>query len=347
MSTPSPISGPPHPAADPIALDRILHAYRESQVLITSARLGLFDALDPDGRPVPLAVIAAAGGVAPERCFVLCEGLVGLGLLIEEGDGYVAGPLAAAHLVPDASYPLGHWVASEQTKYVGFAGLAEALRADPAADDEERLNRRRRGLSAAQHQGLGEVARARTPETLRALCAVLPDAPSRAGRLLDAGGGHGMDAIGVLSAWPSWTAVLADRTDATRLAAENAAGHGVAARFATRTVDLETDDLGEGYDVAFLFLVLGGKPAEEALAVLRNVWAALRPGGWVLIRGNWTDRLRAATSALKHMLRPGGRATMSPERLLELIGQAGFAEAHLVAADGVTERTVVAARRPK
>lgn len=334
------------PVPDPLALDRILHAYRESQVLITSARLGLFAALDPGGRPVSLAEIAAAGGLPAERCAVLCEALVGLGLVVEEGTGYVAGPLAAAHLVPDAPYPLGEWVRSEQAKYVAFAGLAEALRADPATDDPERLERRRRGLPAAQHQALGEVARARTPETLRAIGTVLPDAATRSGRLLDAGGGHGMDAIGLLTAWPTWTAVVADRPDAAALAAENARRHGVADRVATRAVDLETDELGAGFDVAFLFLVLGGKPAEEALAVLGHVRAALAPGGWLLIRGNWTDRLRAATSALKHMLRPGGRRTLSPERLLELLTEAGFVDVHIVTAQAVAPNGIVAARRP-
>ena len=365
----------PAPAAvrpDPAALDRILHAYRESQVLITSVRLGLFGALDPAGAPVPTEDLAAAIGLTAETCAVLCDGLEGLGLLVLRDGGYVAGPLAAAHLAPGAPYPLGEWVGSEQEKYVGFAGLADALRADAlradalradalradalgvssqsadaVPEDPVRERRRREGLPPEQLQGLGEVARARAPETVAALTTLVPDASRRPGRILDAGGGHGMDAIGVLAELPGWTAVVADRAGSLPVVRVNAQRYGVADRVAAAAVDLETDDLGANFDVAFLFLVLGGKPEPEALAVLLRVHAALAAGGWVLVRGHWIDQVRAATSALKHMLRPGGRRTLTPERLLELLAEAGFVDGHTVRGDGITPNVLVAARRPK
>ena len=365
--------GAPGTRPDPAAIDRILHAYRESQVLITAVRLGLFDAFAPAApvasaalgasgtsaesgasggteEGVPLAVIAAAGQIPPESCAVLVDGLVGLGLLAEAAAGFALTPLARAHLAPGAPYSLREWVASEQEKYVGFAGLVDALRAAPGPDAPVGAERRRRGLPPEQLQGLAEVARARSVETARVVAGLVDVPGGRPGRILDAGGGHGMDAVGVVAALPGWTAVVGDRPGPLAMAGANATRYGVADRVATTELDLEADDLvaatGGDFDVAFLFMVLGGKPAPEALAVLRRVYDALRPGGWLLVRGNWTDRLRAATSALKHMLRPGGRRTLTHEALLTLLVEAGFADAHTVELDGVAPNAVVAARRP-
>ena len=46
------------------------------------------------------------------------------------------------------------------------------------------------------------------------------------------------------------------------------------------------------------------------------------------------------------MLRPGGRPTLSQARLLELLGVAGFADAQVLAGQGVTPNGILAARRP-
>ncbi|SEV84774.1 Methyltransferase domain-containing protein [Austwickia chelonae] len=316
---------------------------------MTSVRLGFFDLLGPEDAQTPLTEIAAHCRISVEAADVLAEALTGMGLLTRTATGCSATPLAAAHLTIDAPYSLRHWVVSEHEKYVNFAGLAEALRAEPPArDDPVRAARRRHGPPAAQMQGLAEVARARGTQTariIRRLC------PAESGRILDAGGGHGMDSITVLRDMPGWTAVVADRPGPLTAAGDNIERYAMGNRVELREADLESDALRrpdeEGFDIAFLFMVLGGKPPAEAAAVLRQVQAALVPGGWLLIRGNWTDQLRGATSALKHMLRPGGRRTLTQERLLELLEDTGFLEVHTVTDADVDPNAVVAARTPE
>ncbi len=331
-----------------MAIDRILHAYRESQALISSVRLGFFDLLTVEGEPHTLAEIAAHCRISVEAADVLADALTGMGLLYRTGLECSATPLAAAHLTSDAPYSLRHWVVSEHEKYVNFAGLTEALRAEvPGEDDPIRTARRRQGPPAAQMQGLAEVARARSTQTARIIRRLHPTGN---GRILDAGGGHGMDTIGALRELPGWTAVIADRPNPLSAAQTNLERYAMDGRVELREADLEKDTLRlpdeEGFDIAFLFMVLGGKPPEEATAVLRQVQAALAPGGWLLVRGNWTDQLRGATSALKHMLRPGGRRTLTQERLLELLRDTNFVDVHTVSAADIDPNAVVAARVP-
>ncbi|MBW3086718.1 hypothetical protein KEM60_02947 [Austwickia sp. TVS 96-490-7B] len=381
-ATPEPTSFLDGPRPDGPAIDRILHAYRESQALITAVRLGLFDAFGKTGESCTgesctgesctgesctgdsttgvgstIDELARHCRISAEACAVLCEVLTGSGLLnphLHSGATcYMPTELAAAHLTPHAPYPLTHWVASEQDKYVGFAGLAEALRATPTPDDPARLERRRLGIDPAHLEGLAEVARARAPETARIVTALHPDRP---GLILDAGGGHGMDAIGVVQHLPGWRAVIVDRPRPAQVAQDNTTRHGLTDRITVHEADLESDDLHAlltqdtpgcpGADIAFLFMVLGGKPAPEAHAILHNLYAALRPGGWLLIRGNWTDAHRGATSALKHLLRPGGRRTLTHERTLQLLATTGYDLIHTVAGVGIEANAVIAARRP-
>ncbi len=332
----------PRPGSESrMALEDILHAYRLSQLLITATELGVFEALS--GEPATRAELAARCGVDPLKFDALADALVAMDLLREDGAGCCAGPLAAAHLVPDAPAPLRNWVRSEAGKLQAFAGLTAALAPEQpevsSLDDAGAAE-----LPRPQQLSLADIAHDNAASVAAAEALV----PGGRGRLLDAGGGHGTYAIDLALAMSGWSAVIADRPGAVRIASVAADAAGVADRVTTQEADLLEDDLGAGFDLAFLFMVHCGKTDEQILRLFSNVQSALAPGGWLLIRGfYWRDPLEEALFTLKHHLHDGGRPALSLPAAKELLAAAGFTDIHLLEEPAAEPRSLLAARGPK
>lgn len=336
----------PHPGpASRMALEEVLHAYRNSQLLITATELGVFDTLT--GEPRTRAELAGRCGVEPVKFDALADALVAMDLLREDAAGCTAGPLAAAHLVPGAPSPLRNWVRSEAGKLRDFTTLTQALAPNGPELAAEVCQRRgeAQGLPRTQQLSLSDIAHDNAPSVAAAVEALVPGGR---GRLLDAGGGHGSYSIDLALAKPGWSAVVADRPDTVRIAADAAAAAGVADRVTTREADLLVDPLGEGFDLAFLFMVHCGKSDEQVLQLFGNVREALAPGGWLLIRGfYWRDPLEEALFSLKHYLHSGGRPALSLPTTQHLLATAGYTDIHLLDQAATEPRSLLAARRPK
>ncbi len=326
------------------ALEDVLHAYRRSQLLITATEIGVFDGLTPE--PQSSGDLARRCGVDPARFQALVEALVAMGLLHQDAAGYTAGPLAAAHLVPDAPSPLRNWVRAEAGALRGFTRLTAALapqEPEVPADDDGRTDGP--DLPRAHQRSLADIAHANAASVAAAVEALVPGGR---GRLLDAGGGHGTYSIDLARRMPGWSAVVVDRPDTVKVAAEAAAEAGVADRVATRAADLLTDPLGSGFDLAFLFMVHPDKNDDQALQLFAGVWEALAPGGWLLIRSfYWRDPLEEALFNLKHYLHQEGGAALTLAATEKLLATAGFTEIHLLEEAATEPRSLLAARRPK
>ena len=325
-------------ATSRMALEEILHAYRLSQVLITATELGVFEALHAG--PLSRSEVAERCGADPVRLGPLCDALVAMDLLREGPDGCAPGPLAQAHLMPDAPSSLVRWVRSEAGKMQDFAGLTQALSAPGRARDGAPGE-----VSRPQQSGLADIARDNAASVATAVDALIPGGR---GRLLDAGGGHGVYSVDLVSTLPGWTAVVADRPCALEVAAATIEAAGVGDRVSTREADLLEGGLGKDFDLAFLFMVLCGYAHEESLRVVRNIRDALRPGGWLLIRAfYWRDPLEEAMFSLKHLLHPDGAPALTRAQAVDLLAEAGFTEIHLLDEAGAEPGSLLAARRPE
>jgi SAM-dependent methyltransferase len=102
-------------------------------------------------------------------------------------------------------------------------------------------------------------------------------------RLLDVGGGTGLYSIAYLQQHPRLEAVVWDRPEVLKVAAELAAAHGVQDRLHAQPGDMFTDPVPAGCDVVLLSNVLHDWDIPECRQLLRRSAGALPAGGRVLI----------------------------------------------------------------
>lgn len=133
--------------------------------------------------------------------------------------------------------------------------------------------------------------------------------------LLDVGGGHGRYAVAFCERYPSLSATVLDDERVLDIARDTVAAAGLADRVSLRAGDYETDDLGDGYDLALLFNVVHGNDPATNRELLRRVRDALAPGGRVAILDQFGDRSRLPTVNagrrfldLTYLVTLGGRA---------------------------------------
>jgi 2-polyprenyl-3-methyl-5-hydroxy-6-metoxy-1,4-benzoquinol methylase len=132
--------------------------------------------------------------------------------------------------------------------------------------------------TAAQQQ-IGQEQRAVTMRA--ALCVMQRVAPFADGntplRLLDAGGGPGWVAIALAQAHAGVHGCVFDWPETVAVAAANIAHAQLSDRLETLGGDLDSDDIGGGYDLIWCSSVLHFVP--DMAGALRKMQAALKPGG--------------------------------------------------------------------
>jgi SAM-dependent methyltransferase len=107
--------------------------------------------------------------------------------------------------------------------------------------------------------------------------------PSRPCRLLDVGGGHAAYSIALCQKYPQLTAVILDGAQALSVGRQSIEAAHLNERVTVQEGDFVTDPLPRGFDLALIFNILHGFPAEQNRALLGKVKAALNPGGRVVI----------------------------------------------------------------
>jgi SAM-dependent methyltransferase len=102
--------------------------------------------------------------------------------------------------------------------------------------------------------------------------------------LLDVGGGHGGYSIAIAQRYPRLQATVFELPRVVPVAQEIIAKAGMSERVFVQEGDFQRDDLGRGYDVLLFFGVLNGEPPEGRPALIQKAYAALKPGGRIILR---------------------------------------------------------------
>jgi SAM-dependent methyltransferase len=108
-------------------------------------------------------------------------------------------------------------------------------------------------------------------------------------RLVDVGGGTGVYSIALLRANPDLKAVVWDRPEVLRVAAEFAEASGLADRLELQGGDMFTDPFPAGADVVLLSNILHDWDEPECLRLLQRCAEGLPPGGRLLIHDVFLD----------------------------------------------------------
>jgi SAM-dependent methyltransferase len=278
---------------DPSPLFELFRGSYATELLVAAtAHLGVFRLLEKG--PMAEEALRTALGLAPRAFRVLTTALRAMGTLTCPAAGVLGlTPLASTHLVSSSPCHVGDYF-SLAAGSPGVHAMVERLRTNrPAVGDSggvafiyrEGLVSAMDAESGARFFTLALSGRARNVAPV--LAEQMPLAGARL--LVDVGGGTGVYSIALLRANPDLKAVVWDRPEVLRVAAEFAAESGVSDRLDLRGGDMFADPFPVGADVVLLSNILHDWDEPECLRLLRRCAEGLPPGGRLLIHDVFLD----------------------------------------------------------
>jgi SAM-dependent methyltransferase len=254
----------------------LARAFMESRILLTALELDVFTAV-ADGA-------TAAQAAATER---LLNALVAIGLLAKRAGVFSPAPVAVRFLTRGGKDDSVDALLHQSSLWRTWSGLTEAVRSGRPVERDEMAGRGDDwtvAFIAAMHKGAAQ----RAPLVVQAV------GVAGATRLLDVGGGSGAYSIAFALASESLSAVILDLKAVLPIAEGHVAAAGLSGRVTTRVGDLRRDDLGSGFDLVLLSSICHMLNAGENRDLLRRSFAALAPGGRVVMSDFLLSEDRAA-----------------------------------------------------
>ncbi|MDF2231488.1 methyltransferase [Albimonas sp. CAU 1670] len=316
-----------------------------SQTLAACVELELFERLR-DG-PKPLSVVASQAGLPPEAMARLCRAAAALRLLELRGEAVSLGPLGAAALgAPGVREMVRH----HRLFYADLADPLALLRGERAPELARYWSYVRGGAPSAEEA-------ARYSRLMAASQAMVAEEVLRAGvlrgvrRLMDVGGGDGTFLETAARRLPRLRGTLVDLPPVAAQAEARFARAGLGARLEARGGDMLAAPLPQGADAASLVRVLYDHDAPAARVILARVFAALPPGGRVIVAepmagGPRPDRVGDAYFGFYTLAMTSG-APREPAEHGRLLAEAGFDSVRLARRARSFAATVMTARKPR
>lgn len=320
-----------------------INAYQRTGALKAAVELGLFTEIG--GAP------ATAGEIA-ERCKcpvrgvrILCDSLVIFGFLTKVEARYALTQDSAVFLDKNSPAYLGGSV-----QFFFAPGIAEAFSDLATTVRTGRLHTSEHGTTSPDHPVWIEFARAMGPmmfPVAQGAAALVPLDPSRDTRILDISASHGVYGIAFAQRNPRAHLVALDWEAVLAVTEENAKASGIADRFSKIVGDAFKVELGSDYDVVLVPNFLHHFNIADCTRFLSRVYAALRPGGRVVIiefvpnEDRVTPPPAAGFSLVMLGSTPEGDAYTFAEYQSMLV-EAGFHDASLHALPPTAESAVIA-----
>lgn len=264
----------------------IAEGHAAFQLLWAGVQLDLFTLLSEEPGQT-LDRLAQRLGLQRQPARILLVGLTALGLVRKDGSGYRNAPITQQMLIKGSATdfaPVLGWQA--HIVYPGLIDFLESLR-------------QHRNVGLRQFPGRGETLYERLvshPELER----VFQDAMSGLSRqanahllstvdltpyrhLVDMGGGNGTNAIAIAKKFPHLRVTVFDSKSVCEIAATNIAAAELEDRVDTHPGELFADPFPAGADVFLFSHMFTIWSLEKNRALLAKTYAALPPGGSVLV----------------------------------------------------------------
>jgi SAM-dependent methyltransferase len=173
--------------------------------------------------------------------------------------------------------------------------------------------------------------------------------PPRFAHLLDVGGASGTWTLAFLRAVPGAVATIFDLPDAIEQARQRLAGSELVGRIKLAPGDFYSDDLPGGADLAWVSAIAHQHSREDNRELFGKVYAALQPGGRIMIRDivmepDRTRPLDGALFAINMLVNTDSGGTFTFDEFSEDLQAAGFTEPQLAVKDEAMNAVVVAAK---
>lgn len=166
-------------------------------------------------------------------------------------------------------------------------------------------------------------------------------------RIIDIGGASGTYTLAFLKTSPDVVVTLFDLPQAISLAKERLSREGVLNRVNLCPGDFYENDLPGEHDLAFLSAIIHQNSRKQNRALYRKTFAALVPGGRIVIRDHVMDpsRIKPASGALfaiNMLVATDGGGTYTFEEIQEDLNSAGFSKVALMQPDKMMDGLVEA-----
>ncbi|MDX1745144.1 MAG: methyltransferase [Halobacteriales archaeon] len=248
------------------------------EAVAIARKLGVFEALGD--RDLSITEIATSLGTTEDGIRALLRFLEAQGYVTQNGGRYRNTRMTTTWLTTGSEMTIAPWLTFWNELVFPFwqEHLETAIReGEPPQTIYEWFDEDPTRWEVAQ-RGFRAVASTIVDEVTGKV-----DVPDGATSLLDVGGGHGLYAIDLCRAHPELTATVLDNPAALGAARSEIAAAGLDDRVSVCGGDYRTDDLGTGYDVAFVFNVIHAHTDEENRRLFDRIGAALEPGGRIAI----------------------------------------------------------------
>src|SRR3954451_556010 len=287
MSTPLPL-----PQTDPTPIFEMYRGSYSTELL--TAAVAHFDVFRRvAAQPLTLEELRAELGLEPRPATVLIGALRAMGLLSAEASGRLSlTPVAREHLVPGGDFYVGDYVglAADSPGVVEMTRHLRTNRPAEAPTDEQggagsQFTYREGTESAMDHAATARrltlALAGRAKNVAPALARNYPLPGTKV--LLDVGGGTGIYSIALVKANAGLRAIVWDRAEVLKVAAEFVEAAGVGDRVELRPGDMFADPVPAGCDAVLLSNILHDWDVPECRALVRRGAQALPPAGRLLI----------------------------------------------------------------
>ncbi len=293
----------------------------KGQMLMVAVDLRVFD---HTVEPTTSNDVADAIGTHPGNTELFLNALTSIGLLRKKDGAFRNTELADTFLVSNRETSLGNYLKFTQMfLFKSVDDMRAALVNGPASDGQWEEDEQ------AQYNTtllMSDIARSGMSQAVAKAIAKLPEFDACA-KMLDLGGGHGLDGIATVQMHPSMEGVVFDKAAAVRAAQELIREYGMESRMTVVAGDYLTDAIGSGYDLILAKGTLNfAGPSLES--VVQKIFGALNKGGiFVSIHEGLTEERTMPEAAVVSWLSFGLRSmdvSLAKERIPEAMTAAGF-----------------------
>lgn len=267
-------------------LREMAQGFRHAQILLTCVELGVFETLS-EGQATA-SEVAQALGADPRGIELLLNAAAALDLVDKKADRFSNKTLVEACLLPGRPGTMARSFRLQAAFYQRWGHLAETVRSGKRPEENRRDEEPEAWIENFVY-GMYNMAYPIAPAVAESLA--LPE--NRPIRVIDVGGCHGAYSMALAKRYPLLRATVFELPRVVPVAREVIAEAGMADRVTVQEGDFQQEELGHGYDLALVFGVLNGEPPEGRPALIRKVFAALKPGGRIVLRDFVLDPDRA------------------------------------------------------
>jgi ubiquinone/menaquinone biosynthesis C-methylase UbiE len=265
------------PLSPAAIMEDVTGAWR-SQALATAVDLDVFSHI-AEGKQTTEDV-AGAAGASPRGMEYLLDALTAIGYLRKTGSRYGLWPVSATFLVRGKTAYMGAMAQALSLTLDAWKDLTEVVRSGRSA---ETFNVAEKGK-----EFFPKLVASIFPGNFAASTVVVSRLPEKERRkihgILDVGAGSGAWSLAFAQAIPQARVTTVDFPEMTAITQEFAEKFGVAARYKYHEGDFRQVDFGHNaYDLVILGHIVHSEGETHGKELLRKSYAALRPGGKLLI----------------------------------------------------------------